>query len=88
MVLVMTVLVVLGFRTGYRNIAPQRRNRHFVERAVMILLIACSVVAIFTTIGIVLSLIFESIRFFTMIPIHNFLFGSALVAAISLCRCR
>jgi phosphate transport system permease protein len=66
---------LLGFRTGYRNIAPQRRTRHFVERAVMLLLIACSVVAIFTTVGIVLSLIFESIRFFTMIPIHDFLFG-------------
>ncbi|MBV6659266.1 MAG: phosphate ABC transporter permease subunit PstC, partial [Devosiaceae bacterium] len=52
-----------------------KRTRHFVERSVMALLIACSVVAIFTTIGIVLSLIFESIRFFTMIPIHDFLFG-------------
>ncbi|MEM1287628.1 MAG: phosphate ABC transporter permease subunit PstC [Pseudomonadota bacterium] len=69
------VMVVLGFRRGYAGIAARRRTRHFVERAVMLLLIACSVVAIFTTVGIVLSLIFESIRFFTMIPIHNFLFG-------------
>ena len=75
MVAVMAALVFFGFRTAYANIAPQRRTRHFVERAVMLLLIACSVVAIFTTIGIVLSLIFESIRFFTMIPIHNFMFG-------------
>lgn len=75
MAAVMAALAFLGFRTGYRNIAPQTRTRHFVERAVMLLLIACSVVAIFTTVGIVLSLIFESIRFFTMIPIHDFLFG-------------
>ena len=75
MVILIAVLVVVGFRAGYRSIEPQRRTRHFVERAVMILLIACSVVAIFTTVGIVLSLIFESIRFFTMIPLHNFLFG-------------
>lgn len=75
MVAVMAILAFLGFRAGYRTIEPQRRTRHFVERAVMIVLIACSVVAIFTTIGIVLSLIFESIRFFTMIPIHDFLFG-------------
>ncbi len=75
MVAVMAALAGLGFRTAFANITPQRRTRHFVERAVMILLIACSVVAIFTTVGIVLSLIFESIRFFTMIPLHNFLFG-------------
>lgn len=75
MVAMIVGLVILGFRAGFRNIEPQRRNRHFVERAVMLLLIACSVVAIVTTIGIVLSLIFESFRFFTMIPIHNFMFG-------------
>ncbi|MFK7792356.1 MAG: phosphate ABC transporter permease subunit PstC [Devosiaceae bacterium] len=75
MIIVMAILAFLGFRAAYTNIEPQRRTRHFVERAVMLLLIACSVVAIFTTIGIVLSLIFESIRFFTLIPIHNFLFG-------------
>ena len=75
MVAVIAGLALYGFRTGYVGIAPQRRTRHFVERAVMLLLVACSVVAIVTTIGIVLSLIFESIRFFTMIPIHDFLFG-------------
>ncbi|MEM6381577.1 MAG: phosphate ABC transporter permease subunit PstC [Pseudomonadota bacterium] len=73
--IIVAVLSVVGFRSGYRNIEPARRTRHFVERAVMLLLIACSVVAIFTTVGIVLSLIFESIRFFTMIPLHDFLFG-------------
>ncbi|MEM1284277.1 MAG: phosphate ABC transporter permease subunit PstC [Pseudomonadota bacterium] len=75
MTVLMALFVVVGFRRGYSSIEPKRRTRHFVERAVMIVLIACSVVAIFTTVGIVLSLIFESIRFFTMIPIHNFLFG-------------
>ncbi|MEM6711618.1 MAG: phosphate ABC transporter permease subunit PstC [Pseudomonadota bacterium] len=75
MVVVMVALVVFGFRSAYANILPQQRTRHFVERAVMLLLIACSVVAVITTVGIVLSLIFESLRFFTMIPIHNFLFG-------------
>jgi phosphate transport system permease protein len=38
-------------------------------------MIACSTVAILTTVGIVLSLLFESFRFFTMIPITDFLFG-------------
>jgi phosphate transport system permease protein len=51
------------------------RARHGVERIVLGLMIACSTIAVFTTIGIVLSLIFESIKFFRLIPIHEFLFG-------------
>jgi ABC-type phosphate transport system permease subunit len=57
-------------------IAPRKRTRHFVERVVMAGLLACSVVAILTTVGIVLSLIFESIRFFQQVPILAFLFGT------------
>jgi len=39
------------------------------------ILIAASSVAILTTVGIVLSLIFESIQFFRQIPITDFVFG-------------
>lgn len=77
--LVIAVLcVILAFAGAYfasRNIAIRFRARHFVERSVMVFLIMCSAVAIFTTIGIVLSLIFESIRFFSMVPLWDFLFG-------------
>ena len=45
------------------------------EYAIQGALIACSLVAIFTTIGIVASLAFEAIRFFGKIPIQSFLFG-------------
>jgi len=45
------------------------------EYAIQGALIACSLVAIFTTIGIVASLAFEAIRFFGKIPISSFLFG-------------
>lgn len=38
-------------------------------------LIACSTVAVLTTIGIVLSLVFESLQFFRMVPVTDFLFG-------------
>jgi phosphate transport system permease protein len=46
-----------------------------VERMVMGLLISCSTVAVLTTIGIVLSLVFESIQFFRKVPVTDFLFG-------------
>ena len=73
---VMLALVVAGFIYGTKSIQPQKRTRHFVERTVMGVLILCSAVAIFTTIGIVLSLIFESLMFFRQVPILDFVFGT------------
>lgn len=72
---VIVVLCIGGLVLGWRSIAPQTRTRHFVERSIMTVLIACSAVAILTTVGIVLSLIFETIRFFSMVPFFDFLFG-------------
>ncbi|UWQ21513.1 phosphate ABC transporter permease subunit PstC [Jannaschia sp. W003] len=59
-----------------RTVAPAFRARHGVERIVSGLMIFCSVVAIFTTVGIVAALLFESIRFFSMVPVTEFLFGT------------
>jgi phosphate transport system permease protein len=60
---------------GLRFIQPNLRARNRVEGAVKIFLIASSTVAIFTTIGIVLSLVFESLRFFRVVSVTDFLFG-------------
>lgn len=58
------------------RVASEFRARQGVEGIVNGLLIACSLVAIFTTVGIVLSLVTESARFFSMVPITEFLFGT------------
>lgn len=47
-----------------------------VEHIVVFILIACSMVAIAATIGIVMSLLSESIRFFQKVPMMDFLFGT------------
>ena len=47
------------------------------EQAIRILLVACAAAAIFVTIGIVASLLFETIRFFKEVPITDFLFGTS-----------
>ncbi|MEQ1899833.1 MAG: phosphate ABC transporter permease subunit PstC [Devosia sp.] len=73
---ILAVLILGGLVFGWRAIAPAYRARHVVERTVMALLIAASAVAIVTTLGIVLSLIFESIRFFEKVPFFQFLFGT------------
>ena len=64
-----------GFGWAWRRISPGLRARNKVERVVNIVLILSSCVAIVTTIGIVLSVLFESIRFFSIIPFWDFLFG-------------
>ena len=66
------VLIVVTARSRVR---AEFRARQAVERIVSGLMIACSLVAILTTIGIVLALIFEAYRFFQMVPIAEFLFG-------------
>jgi phosphate transport system permease protein len=65
-----------GFGWAWRRIAPSLRARNKVERVFRIMLILSSCVAIVTTIGIVLSVLFESIRFFSIIPFGDFLFGT------------
>jgi phosphate transport system permease protein len=70
------MLSASGFYWAYSRIAQAYRARHVVERVLRAFLIACSVVAILTTIGIVLSLIFESLRFFQQVPFYKFLFGT------------
>ena len=65
----------LGAATALRRIEPDLRARNRVESVTRWLLIAASSIAIFTTIGIVLSVLFEAIRFFQKVPVSEFLFG-------------
>jgi phosphate transport system permease protein len=65
----------LGAVFGWRRIQPDLRARNRVEDVVRWLLIAASSIAIFTTIGIVLSVLFEALLFFRKVPITEFLFG-------------
>src|SRR3546814_7725688 len=58
-----------------RKVGPEFRARHGVERILDGLMIACAVVAILTTLGIVVSLLFEAFRFFDRITLSEFLFG-------------
>ena len=58
------------------RISPEQRARNQVERIIGLALLACSIVAILTTIGIVLSLFFEAIRFFRLTSPIEFFFGT------------
>jgi phosphate transport system permease protein len=58
-----------------RSINKDLRARNLVEGIVRIFLFGCAGVAILTTIGIVLSVLFEALRFFQSVPVTDFLFG-------------
>ena len=60
---------------AYRMLNPSFRSRNAVERIIMTILAASSVIAIMTTIGIVVSGVFDSLRFFALVPVSEFLFG-------------
>jgi phosphate transport system permease protein len=65
----------LGGAIAWRRIRPDLRARNRVEHVILLGLIAASSIAIFTTVGIVLSVLFEAIRFFREVPVTEFLFG-------------
>jgi len=75
-------LIIIGFCIGFLKIKPEFRARHKVERIVMLTLMLASLVALITTFGIVLSLLFETSRFFAQIPVTEFLFGTHWSPAI------
>jgi phosphate transport system permease protein len=68
-------LAALGAVFAWRRVTPDFRARNRVETVILALLLAASTIAIVTTIGIVLSVLFEAIRFFREVPLTEFLFG-------------
>lgn len=63
------------FFYAYRKINTRFNARTKVENIIKNTMIVASLVAILTTIGIVLSLIIETIEFFKIIKVSDFLFG-------------
>ncbi|WP_347718053.1 phosphate ABC transporter permease subunit PstC [Sphingomonas sp.] len=71
------LVALAGAAFAVTRVKFEFRARSGVERWVMLLLMAASTVAILTTLGIVLSLLFESLRFFGMVSPTEFLFGTS-----------
>ena len=72
--LTISISIIGGF-LGFRRINPDLRSRNSVETIIIYVLGFSSLLAILTTVGIVFSVIFESLRFFAIIPASEFLFG-------------
>ena len=71
-------VLVLSFglaASARRHVAADFRARQATEKIIHMIMVACAVVAVFTTVGIIASLLIESIRFFSLVPFTEFLFG-------------
>lgn len=75
MVVVVIAAMLLAMFFSYSRLAPRFRAREGVEQFSSVIMVACSVAAVLTTLGIIASLVYESIEFFKLVPLHEFLFG-------------
>lgn len=69
-------VALAGMAFAWIKTSPELRARNRVERIVMVILVIFSSIAILTTLGILLSVIFESVRFFQAISPLEFFFGT------------
>jgi phosphate transport system permease protein len=68
-------VALVGLTLAGRQITPTMRARNRVETVLLVTMIICSSIAILTTLGIVLSMIFETVRFFDKVALTEFFFG-------------
>ncbi|WP_109464549.1 phosphate ABC transporter permease subunit PstC [Albibacillus kandeliae] len=76
MTIVVGLLAIGGLALAFSRTNKDFRARNVVERGVMALLILAACIAILTTIGIVLSMLFETMNFFRLHSWTDFFFGS------------
>ena len=76
MIVVVGMLTAGGLAFSYARTNKDFRARNVVEQGVLALLILAASLAILTTVGIVLSMLFETLNFFKLHPWTDFFFGS------------
>ena len=72
MSIVVSAVAALGFLIALRETTAEFRARNVVENGVRALLIGAASIAVLTTLGIVLSLVFNTYEFFTLYPASEF----------------
>ena len=79
-----TILIALaGFAYSVKRTNKDFRARNTVEKLTLALPLAAACVAILTTVGIVLSLVFNTIEFFRLYPALDFFFGTTWAPSFS-----
>ena len=69
-------IAVLGGAIGVFVVTPKFKSGNKVEQVILTFFFLSSILAIFTTVGIIGTVVFESIDFFKKVPITEFLFST------------
>ncbi|MGM0570013.1 phosphate ABC transporter permease subunit PstC [Marinobacter sp.] len=77
MAVLVILITVLGAAFAWFRVAPQVNARTSVETTLRRIFFVCAALAVLTTLGIVFSVILETVRFFGRVPITEFLFGTS-----------
>ncbi|MCG7602161.1 phosphate ABC transporter permease subunit PstC [Halomonas sp. McH1-25] len=70
------VAAALGLMVGVSQVKPAFHARQAIEKVIQWILIAAALISIFTTFGILFSIIFEALRFFRMHSFWEFITGT------------
>ncbi len=77
------VLAALGALWGLKEAHFDFRARNVVEQSIRAILVGAASIAILTTVGIVLSLVFNTIEFFRLYPAWDFFTGTSWAPSFS-----
>ena len=70
------VLALIGMGIAIPRLRPALRARNAVERVIRVSLFVAATISIMTTIGIVISILYEAVKFFAMVSPWEFLTGT------------
>ncbi len=75
MSIIVLLAAVAGALWGLRETKADFRARNTVEQGLRVILFSAALIAVLTTLGIVLSLVFNTVEFFRLYPAMDFFFG-------------
>ncbi|CBI75866.1 phosphate ABC transporter, permease protein [Bartonella clarridgeiae 73] len=70
------IITLCCFIVGLMQVSPCQRARNKVEYLIVIGLVCASTIAILTTVGIAISMFFQTMNFFQSVSFSNFFFGT------------
>lgn len=70
------VIAAVGLLFGMRQVRPDFHARQAIEKVIQIILATAAMVSILTTLGILISIVFEAIRFFQIQSFWDFITGT------------
>jgi len=70
------VMAAVGLMVGMRQVRPDFHARQAIERVIRWVLVTAAMISILTTFGILLSIVFEALRFFQMHSFWDFITGT------------